>query len=427
MRVWMAAGIGALALGAMAPGVMTSAASADPIEDFYKAKGLTIYVGSDPGGGYDTYGRLVARQIARFMPGNPAIVVKNMTGASGMRLANFMYSKAEKDGSEIGIVQNTIVLEPMMGTAAAQYEPDKFVWLGVVSSLTSTCVMWKTSPVLSMEDARKKEAIIGGQGSRSSTVLVPNSLNALTGTKFRVVKGYPSTTSVFLAMERHEVDGLCGVGSDSIVGAHWDQVKSGDLKVIVQVNAKPADELPGVSWVMDYANNAQDRETLEFLVSRQYFGRPFLAPPGTAPDKVPALRKAFWDMMHDKEYLADAEKQRIPVNPISGEDAQAFIAKLFKMPKDVIERGNRAADGDPLLVSEAKLNWIDAKAATIDAVEKGRIVFKDKGKSVRVEAGEDTKITVAGEKAERSALKAGLVCDVRYLGDGDAAGEIACK
>lgn len=427
MRIWMAAGIGVLALGAMAPGVMTSTASADPIEDFYKAKGLTIDVGSDPGGGYDTYGRLVARQIGRFLPGNPNIVVKNMPGASGMRLANHIYAKADKDGSEIGIVQNTVVLEPMMGNAAAQYEPEKFVWLGVVSSLTSTCVMWKTSPVLTMEDARKKEAIVGGQGSRSSTVLVPNSLNALTGTKFRVVKGYPSTTSVFLAMERGEVNGLCGVGSDSIVGSHWDQVKSGDLKVIVQVNAAPADELPGVAWVMDYANNAQDRETLEFLVSRQYFGRPFVAPPGTAPDKVPVLRKAFWNMMNDKEYLADAEKQRIPVNPISGEDVQAFIVKLFKMPKDVIDRGNRAADGDPLLVSEAKLNWIDATATTIEAVEKGRIVFKDKGKTVRVEAGEDTKITVAGQKAEKSALKAGLVCDVRYLGDGDAAGEIACK
>ena len=169
-------------------------ANADAISDFYKAKGLTIYVGSDPGGGYDTYGRLVARQIGRFIPGNPNILVKNMPGASGMRLADFVYSKAEKDGSEIGIVQNTIVLEPMMGNAAARYEPEKFTWLGVVSSLTSTCVMWKTSPVLTMEDAKKKEVIIGGQGSRSSTVLVPNSLNALTGTKFHVVKGYPSTT-----------------------------------------------------------------------------------------------------------------------------------------------------------------------------------------------------------------------------------------
>jgi len=406
---------------------LSAAAAADPIADFYKAKGLTIYVGSDPGGGYDTYGRLVARQIGRFLPGNPNVVVKNMPGASGMRLANYVYAKAEKDGSEIGIVQNTVVLEPMMGNTAVQYEPDKFVWLGSVSSLTSTCVMWHTSPVLSMEDARKTESLVGGQGSRSSTVLVPNSLNALTGTKFKIVKGYPSTTSVFLAMERGEVNGLCGVGSDSILGSHWDQVKSGDIKVIVQVNASPTDDLPGVPWVMDYAKTPQDHETLEFLVSRQYFGRPFVAAPGTAPDKVPVLRKAFWDMMNDKQYLADAKKQRIPVNPISGEDVQAFIVKLFKMPKDVVERGNRAADGDPLLVSDAKLNWIDVKATTLDAVEKGHIVFKDQGKTVRADAGGETAITVGGKKADRKALKAGLVCDVRYLGNGDSAGAIDCK
>jgi len=406
---------------------LSAAAAADPIADFYKAKGLTVYVGSDPGGGYDTYGRLVSRHIQKFLPGNPAIVVKNMPGASGMRLANYIYAKAEKDGSEIGIVQNTVVLEPMMGNTAVQYEPDKFVWLGSVSSLTSTCVVWRTSAVQSMEQAREREVLVGGQGSRSSTVLVPNSLNALTGTKFKIVKGYPSTTSVFLAMERGEVDGLCGVGSDSILGSHWDQVKSGDLKVIVQVNAAPADDLPGVPWVMDYAKTEQDRETLEFLVSRQYFGRPFVAAPGTAPDKVPVLRKAFWDMMNDKGYLADAEKQRIPVNPISGEDVQAFIVKLFKMPKDVVDRGNRAADGDPLLVADAKLNWIEAKGVTLDAIEKSRIVFKDKGKTVRADAGGETEITVAGKKADRKDLKAGLVCDVRYLGDGDAAGAITCR
>jgi tripartite-type tricarboxylate transporter receptor subunit TctC len=406
---------------------LSAAAAADPIEDFYKAKGLTIYVGSDPGGGYDTYGRLVARQINRFLPGNPSVVVKNMPGASGMRLANYVYAKAEKDGSEIGIVQNTVVLEPMMGNSAVQYEPEKFVWLGSVSSLTSTCVMSRKSAVQSMEQAREKEVLVGGQGSRSSTVLVPNSLNALTGTKFKVIKGYPSTTSVFLAMERGEVDGLCGVGSDSILGSKWDQVKSGEIKVIVQVNAAPADDLPGVPWVMDYAKNAQDRETLEFLVSRQYFGRPFVAAPGTASDKVPVLRKAFWDMMNDKEYLADAEKQRIPVNPISGEDVQAFIVKLFKMPKDVVDRGNRAADGDPLLVADAKLTWIEVKGVALDGIDRNRIVFKDKGKSVRAEAGEDTDITVAGKKVERKDLKAGMVCDVRYLGDGDAAGVIACK
>ncbi|HET9149585.1 MAG TPA: tripartite tricarboxylate transporter substrate-binding protein [Alphaproteobacteria bacterium] len=408
-------------------GLVAQPSLADPIADFYKAKGLTVYIGSEPGGGYDTYGRLVSRHLPRHLPGTPTVTVKNMPGASGIRLSNYIYGKAAKDGSEIGIVQNTIVLEPMMGNKAVQYDPTKFVWLGSVSSLTSTCVVWKTSPVQTMEEARKKELIVGGQDSRSSTVLVPNSLNALTGTKFKVVKGYPSTTSVFLAMERGEVGGLCGVGSDSILGSHNEQLQRGDFKVLVQINPKPTPDLPGVPWVMDYANNAQDRQTLEFLVGRQYFGRPFVAPPGTAADKVPVLRHAFDTMMADKAYLADAAKLRIPVNPVSGADAQAYIAKLFHTPKDVIARADRAADGVPALITEAKLNWIDVKATTIEDVKKSRVTFKDNGKTVRASASGKTHVTIGGQKADRKALKAGLVCDIRYLGDGDAADSIACK
>lgn len=406
--------------------VGVGAVQAQSTADFYKSKGLTIFIGSEPGGGYDTYGRLVQRNLARHMPGSPNIIVKNMPGASGIRLANHMYARAEKDGSEIGIVQNTIVLEPLMGNNAVQYEPDKFTWLGSVSSLTSTCVVSDQSPVQSMEEAQKKELLIGGQGSRSSTVLVPNSLNALTGTKFKIVKGYPSTTSVFLAMERGEVYGLCGVGSDSILGSKAQQLRDGKIKVIVQINGAPVDDFKGVPWMMDYVNNDRDRETMEFIVGRQYFGRPFVAPPNTAPDKVTVLRKAFMDMMTDKAYLADAEKQGIPVNPVSGEEVQAFIAKLFKMPKDVVDRANHAADGDPTLVSDAKLNWITVKGAALTKVSGRTISFTDKGKPVTASMGQ-TKVTIAGKEADRKELKAGQTCDVVYLGDGDDAQSVSCQ
>lgn len=405
---------------------LSATVHAQSVEDFYRSKGLTIFVGSEPGGGYDTYGRLVQRNLPKHVPGNPAIVVKNMPGASGIRLANHMYARAEKDGSEIGIVQNTIVLEPLMGNSGVQYEPDKFSWLGSVSSLTSTCVVSNTSPVQSMEEARQKEILVGGQGSRSSTVLVANSLNALTGTKFKVIRGYPSTTSVFLAMERGEVHGLCGVGSDSILGAKFQDWKSGKIKVIVQVNGAPVDDFKGIPWMMDYVNNERDRETMEFIVGRQYFGRPFVAPPDTAPDKLAVLRKAFMAMMTDPAYLADAEKQQIPVNPVSGEEVQAFIAKLFKMPKDVVDRANRAADGDPALVADAKLNWITVKNVALSRVEGRTIGFADQGKPVTASLGQ-TKISIAGKEADRKELKPGLTCDVVYLGDGDEAGSVTCR
>lgn len=406
--------------------VGVGAVQAQSVADFYKSKGLTIFIGSEPGGGYDTYGRLVQRNLSKHIPGNPNIVVKHMPGASGIRLANHMYARAEKDGSEIGIVQNTIVLEPLMGNTGVQYEPDKYTWLGSVSSLTSLCVVSDQSPVQSMEEAKKREVLIGGQGSRSSTVLVANSLNALTGTKFKVVKGYPSTTSVFLAMERGEVHGLCGVGSDNILGHKFQDWQAGKIKVIVQVNGAPVDDFKGVPWMMDYVNNERDRETMEFIVGRQYFGRPFVAPPNTATDKVPVLRKAFMDMMQDAAYLADAKKQQIPVNPVSGEEVQAFIAKLFKMPKDVVDRANRAADGDPTLTAEAKLNWITVKGAALTKVSGRTISFADKGKPVTASIG-GTKITIAGKEADRKALKAGQTCDVVYLGDGDDAQSVSCQ
>ena len=406
---------------------LSARAEAQSVEEFYRSKGLSIFVGSEPGGGYDTYGRLVQRNLPKHLPGNPTIIVKNMPGASGIRLANHLYAKAEKDGSEIGIVQNTIVLEPLMGNTGIQYEPDKFAWIGSVSSLTSTCVVSNTSPVQTFEQARQQEVLIGGQGSRSSTVLVANSLNALTGTKFKVIRGYPSTTSVFLAMERGEVHGLCGVGSDSILGAKFQDWQSGKIKVIVQVNGAPVDEFKGVPWMMDYVNNERDRETMEFIVGRQYFGRPFVAPPGTAPDKVTVLRKAFDEMMVDKGYLSDAEKQQIPVNPVSGEEVQAFIAKLFKMPKDVVDRANRAADGDPALVADAKLNWITVKGVALTKVEGRSIGFADQGKPVTASIGEETKVTIAGQEGDRKALKAGQTCDVVYLGNGDDAQSVACQ
>ena len=401
--------------------------AAQSVEEFYRAKGLTIFVGSEPGGGYDTYGRLVQRNLPRHIPGSPTVIVKNMPGASGIRLANHLYGRAEKDGSEIGIVQNTIVLEPLMGNSGVQYEPDKFAWIGSVSSLTSTCVVSNTSPVQTIEQAKTQELLVGGQGSRSSTVLVANSMNALTGTKFKVIRGYPSTTSVFLAMERGEVHGLCGVGSDSILGAKFQDWKSGKIKVIVQVNGAPVDDFKGIPWMMDYVNNERDRETMEFIVGRQYFGRPFVAPPDTAADKVAVLRKGFNEMMIDKAYLADAEKQQIPVNPVSGEEVQAFIAKLFKMPKDVVDRANRAADGDPALVADAKLNWITVKGAALTRVA-GRVIgFTDQGKPVTASIGEESKVTIAGKEADRKELKPGLTCDVVYLGNGDEAQSVSCQ
>jgi tripartite-type tricarboxylate transporter receptor subunit TctC len=194
---------------------LTAAASADPIEDFYKEKQLTILVGSEPGGGYDFPARVLARHIGRHIPGKPNTLVRNMPGANGIVVANYMSARAPKDGSEIAIVHNTIVIDAMLGHEAVRFKPADFVWLGSTSPLTNTCVVWHTAPVKTVEDARRTEIRIGSTSATDATTIVPRFLNAFIGTRFNVVRGYPGTTAIYIAMERGEIDGVC---------AAWDSI-----------------------------------------------------------------------------------------------------------------------------------------------------------------------------------------------------------
>jgi tripartite-type tricarboxylate transporter receptor subunit TctC len=325
---------------------LTGAAGADPIEDFYKEKQLTILVGSEAGGGYDFPARVLARHIGRHIPGKPNILVRNMPGANGIVVANYMSARAPKDGSEIAIVHNTIVIDAMLGHEAVRFKPDEFVWLGSTSPLTNTCVVWHTAPVKTVEDARRTALRIGSTSATDATTIVPRFLNAFAGTRFNVVRGYPGTTAIYIAMERGEIDGVCAAW-DSILKWRPDGLRSPDIRVLLQVNAKPDPSLTGVPFVMDLAQKPEDRETLAFLTARQYFARPFIAPPATSSDKVAVLRKAFMDTMRDPAFVADAVKTQIQVDPVDGESIQQFIATLLKTPKDIIQRANDATKPTP--------------------------------------------------------------------------------
>jgi hypothetical protein len=227
-------------------------------------------------------------------------------------------------------------------------------------------------------------------------------------------------------MERGEVDGLCGVGWDSLQASSAERLRDGALKVIVQVNVEPIEELKGVPQVMDLAIDAQAREVLEFLVSRQYIGRPFAVPPGVPQNIVTALRRAFDETMADPAFLADAKKTQLEVTPVSGEKVQAHVAKMLATPERIKELADEATHLKGGVI-QAKLNWITVKGAEITEVKsKGRsIAFKHDGKTATA-ALDGTKVTIAGQKAKRGDLKPGLTCDIVYLGDGDAAQSIAC-
>lgn len=406
-------------------GTAGSPALADAISDFYKGKRMTLFVGSAPGGGYDRYGRLMGRHINRHVPGQPSLVVKNMPGASGLVLAGHMYAKANRDGREIAGLHNTVVTQEILGRGA-RYKSVEFNWLGSVNQLTTTCIASQHAKVKSWPDAKKMRLVVGGTGAdTSSTNLVPAFLKTLTDGKIKIIKGYPSTTSVILAMQRKEVEGLCGIGWDSLKAQAFNLIRDKKINIIIQVAAKKHPELKGVPFVMDMAKSPDDVRVLEFLVARQYMGRPYVAPPGVAPARVAALRAAFDATMKDPKFVADAKKVRTPLSPIDGKEVTRHIKSLFATPKSVIARANEATKLKKGDVSKAKLNWLSVKGTKIDRIKKRNIFFKDKGKTVRASARR-AKVYIAGKKVKRKALKVGMVCDITYLGHKDAAGTIKC-
>ena len=417
-----------LLVPALAAAVVTApvAARADTIGDFYKGKTMSLFVGSAPGGGYDGYARAVARHFGDHLAGHPAIVVKNMPGASGLVLAGYMYNKARKDGIEIAGVHNTIVVDELLGSRV-QFKSVNFNWLGSANQLTSTCVSSDFSGVKTIQDAMHKQLLVGATGSASSsTQLVAAFMNSLTGTKFKIIKGYPSSSSVFLAMERGEVGGLCGIGWDSLQTQVLPEIKAGKIHILVQTGMEKNADLKDVPLVLDLAKTPQDRTVLEFLVARQYMGRPYVAPPGTPADKVAALRAAFTATMKDPKFQATARKAHLPLSPITGEQVQNHVKKLFAIPKTIIDRANAATQVNPSSIQEAKLNWKNVKGAKIQRVKGRSIFFSDAGKSVSANLS-GTKIKVNGKKAKRKAIKAGMTCDIKYLGDGDSAQHVTCK
>jgi tripartite-type tricarboxylate transporter receptor subunit TctC len=415
-------------IAALAIAAPSEASAQDAVASFYRSRPLDLYIGTGPSGGYDSYARLVGRHLADHIPGRPTIVYRNMPGASGILLAGYMFNKAPRDGSAIAHLHNTIVVEQLLGQKV-QFDSETFLWLGSVNQLVSTCIVSDRSNIKSFEDVQARETTIGATGSpSSSTSLVANVLNTLAGAKFKIIRGYPSTVSVQLAMERGEVDGLCGVGTDSLATSSRDALDSGRIKVIVQVGQDPDPMIPDVPESVAFAVSPEARETMEFLIGRQYFSRPFAAPPGTPADRVQALRAAFDATMKDPKLLADAERVRLPLSPVPGTVVQDYIHKLFQTPDRIKELANKAAEPKEGTVAQAKLAWQTAKGVAIERVEKNgqAVVFKDGGKEIKV-ITEDTKVAIAGSAAEASALKAGMTCDVVHLGNGDAAREMDCR
>ena len=310
-------------------GLGATTADADPVADFYKGKTIELHIGFSSGGGYDVYGRIVARHMGRHVPGNPQIVPKNTPGAGSLRAANWLYAAAPKDGTAIATVSRGAAFDPLLGVTAAQYDGNKFNWIGSANDEVSVCVSWKDSGVATFEDMKTKELVVGGTGPTADTDQFPKVINGILGTKMKIIPGYPGGNDVSMALERGEVKGRCAWSWSSVTATRPNWIKDKTVNVLVQLAMHKHADLPDVPLIIDLARTDDEREMLSLVFARQTMGRPFTAPPGVPSERVTALRKAFMDTMKDKEFLAEAEKSQLEITPVSGEELQALVAKVY--------------------------------------------------------------------------------------------------
>jgi tripartite-type tricarboxylate transporter receptor subunit TctC len=314
-----------------------SAAFAQSVEDFYKGRKVDIVIGFTVGGGYDAYARLLGRHMGEHIPGKPAMVPRNMTGAGSRIAAAFIHGIAPKDGTAMGIADQSIPLEQALGDAGVKFDTRELNWIGNPNADNNVLATWHTSPVKTIEDARKIEVTMGATGFNTSSQY-PTVLNAMAGTKFRLIFGYPGGNEINLAMERGEVGGRGSNAWASYKSTRPDWIKDNRINILVQIGLRKAPDLQNVPLLMDTANNDLDRAALRLLSAPTTIGRPFFAPPNVPADRVKALRAAFDATMKDANFLADAKKLNLDIDPVSGEELQKIVSEIIDSPADVKKR-----------------------------------------------------------------------------------------
>ena len=322
--------------------VVAPPAAADEVADFYKGKTFTIVVGHEVGTGFDIYARTLQRHLARYIPGNPVVVVQNMVGASGLNSANWLYNIALKDGTVTATFVHTIPFEPLMGNNAAKFETAKFAWIGNMEESVAVCGVSKAAGIAKFDEMRTKETIFGATGATGPLVKSALAVKNLLGAKMKVVTGYQGSASVKVAIQRGEVHGICGLPMSTITSFWRDDYQSGNFKPIIQLSGRKQAELKDIPHVDDYAKSEEDRQVFGLIFGTQALGRIFVSPPAMPLARRAALRKALLDTMKDPEFIADATKTQIDISPMTGEEVEAFIARLSSASPAVIDRTKQA-------------------------------------------------------------------------------------
>ncbi len=392
--------------------------------DSFKGRTLSFFVGTRPGGGYDAYARLIAADFANHLPGTPSIVVKNMPGASGLKAANHVFNKSPKDGTELLFIASAVAFAPVLGNKKALFKPQDLTWIGNVDQTTATCTVWHTSPVKNFRDLLTHGVNFGASGPTGAASQYARALAAMFGTRIRTIHGYTGTGTVILAMERGELDGACSLTLSSLKSVFKSQFESGKLRPVIQFALK-SDDLKGVPHINEFGKSAEDRDVIKLIFDRHRLGRPMIGPGGIPVATTKVLRAAFNQTMKDPNFVRNAKRKSLTINPTTGEEVEAWVKNLVASatPTALASVQKILAVGK---IEKVKLKSLDA---SISGIRKNILELKDKnGKTHRVKVSKrGTRILIAGKKVKAKALKVGLACSLRYYGEGDLAKAIVCK
>jgi len=321
--------------------LVLSAGSSAAQQEMFAGKTITIYVGYTAGGSYDLYGRLAARHLGAHLPGHPAVVVQNMPGAGSLKAANYLYEVAPRDGTALGVVVESTALEQALANPAAQYDAAKFTYVGRLATSNNVFMMWHSAKVQSLEDAKRAAALLAGTGPGSIAETIPRLTNALIGTRFKLISGYPASTEAMLAMERGEVDGSSSSWAAVKVGKQ-DWLRDKKIRIILQTTPERSPELPDAPSLGEIGSSAQDRQVFALYASGSAIGRSLIAPPGIAAERVAALREGFDAMVKDADFIADVRKLDVELDPLPGAAVAQLIEKTLSVPAAVRERAINA-------------------------------------------------------------------------------------
>ena len=307
--------------------------------DFYAGKRINIVVGSDVGGGYDTHARVMSRHLGSYLAGKPNIIVQNMPGAGSIIATNYLANLAPKDGTYIGLIQRTMLTAKLARFDGVQFDPMELNWIGNLTTETGMVVSWHNHPVKRAEDLFTHELIVGGAGSAADTEATPRLLNAVIGTKFRIVSGYRGNANILLALENGEIGGLGDWAWPNIKTRRPDFLRDRKINLIMQLGFEKLSDVPAdIPLVMDFAKTDDDRKVLQLYFAQKQVARPVVAPPGVRDAQLKELRSAFNAMVQNKDTIADAVRSGVEISATSSEDVGKVMALIAATQPHIADR-----------------------------------------------------------------------------------------